>query len=515
MKIPNFIQNNLRYFLAVTVLVFFFLINKSFPADIITSESCADGKCETALEVPNLSDKEPLYFANDVFTSTSKEYFRLTFQTKATRESEISIKITNPLDKEKEIKKITVNKSTSDNFNEILFSTDNNQKYSDLLFEKLNKNDGADINISGIQISKLAITDEKEFFNFKPTLKGEIDYNIPLLEQPVNTGYFNQLKDPDIILGQIFESPSDFITSIVLDLDIIKQSNNQNKKYSLDIREVNYEEGGPPEIRSIALANLEFSLTDLDKYRQEDGKYNFPLFAKVEKGKYYFFGLDNQKVEPNQFNYLRLKGNFDGEKFTKGIVAVKTKGETYSAPGDLYFKLYGIKFNEYAGKRILGGTVISDIGKGKGIFKYQPKNNLNDLADLDSYSNDIRFDAEKKAMTGIIKENSESHFIYKFETIFPFTKFRIFGKQPDINWNRATVYYSYDRENWIEILSRNIEEILSDQKKIQGLQVFDETISENTPQKSVYVKIQPKDPDLENKKWGIADFLFEAELTMR
>ena len=455
-KAINFIKNNIRYFFVIMVLVLFFFINRAFPADVITSESCAGGKCPMVLVTPQLTDEQPFYFANDIFKSTAKEYYRLTFQTKTSADSKISVKITNPLNEEKEIKNLDLSRFKESEFQEMLFSTNDNQNYTDLLFEKLDKNDGAEISITGIQITKLNITSDKEFASFKPTIKGDVDYNVSLLDQLVSSYGFDQLNDPDIILGQIFKSPADYITEIVLNLDIIKQSNNQGKKYDLDLREINYEEDGPPEIRSITLASLEFSITDLDKYRQSDGKYKFPLFARVEKGKYYFFGLDNQKTEPNQYNYLSLKGNRDSEGYSEGSVVVKTKGESYSAVGDLYFKIFGIKFTKYNGKKVLGGTVISDIGKSKGTFKYQPKNNIYDLADLDSYSRDIYYDTDKKALVGTNIENKESSLIYKFETIFPFTQFRIFAKQADINWSEISISYSFDKDEWIEIQPRNV-----------------------------------------------------------
>ncbi|MCX6763198.1 MAG: hypothetical protein NTZ97_00475 [Candidatus Moranbacteria bacterium] len=71
-KMINFIKQNSRYVFALAVLVLFFLINRAFPAEVITSESCAGGTCPIALEAPNLTDKEPAYFANDVFKSSTK-----------------------------------------------------------------------------------------------------------------------------------------------------------------------------------------------------------------------------------------------------------------------------------------------------------------------------------------------------------------------------------------------------------------------------------------------------------
>jgi hypothetical protein len=53
--------------------------------------------------------------------------------------------------------------------------------------------------------------------------------------------------------------------------------------------------------------------------------------------------------------------------------------------------------------------------KSKGIFKYQPKNISYDLADLDTYSPDIQYDEDNKALAGEINEDNASYLIYKFE----------------------------------------------------------------------------------------------------
>jgi len=138
------------------------------------------------------------------------------------------------------------------------------------------------------------------------------------------------------------------------------------------------------------------------------------------------------------------------------------------------------------------------------------------MADLYIYTPDIQYDANKKALAGEVKETNDSYFIYKFETIFPFNKFRIFGKQPDINWSKTAIYYSYDKENWQDIPSKNVEQILPNKQSIQNIQAYNHTIIESVPRTTIYLKLQPINLDAKDSdNWGISNFLFEAELIMK
>ncbi len=512
-KICKSIGDNQRYGWVFLVLLLVFVINKKFPADIITSESCANNGCKAVLHSSNLNDASPVVYFNDIFKSSPGEYYRLTFQAKATQNADITIIISDPLDNKKELKKINFKKTTKDFFHEILFRTD--KRYTDVIFEKENANDHADISIGGLQVSKLNVDNEKEFLNFKPTLRGEIDFDIPDQFQSENSVYFEQLKEPDVIFGQIFKSQIDYVTGVSLDIDIIKQGNSGGKKYQLELRKVEYEEGGAPEIKSDVISGISFEINDLEEYRQEDGKFKFPLFAKLEKDKYYFIGIDNERVEVNKFNFLRLKGSSEEKKYLNGFPAVKMKGQTYSVIGDLYFTTYGMNFSKYDNKKLLRGTIIEDIGKNKGLFKYQPRRDIYDLTDLEEYTEDIKLDDSMGVLFGSINPNKKSELVYKFETIYPFLKFKVFAKQADLKWGKVSLSYSYDREKWNEIPSAEVGEILPSMYGIQEMQTFDQEITENNLKNEVYIKIAPRNYDAQEKKYGLSDFRFEADLVMK
>ena len=508
--LAKFLRVNSRYLIAIFLMAGIFFISQRFPAEIITSESCESGNCQAILESPELTGKNASYYVNDILKPDFGRYYRLTFLTRANRDTKLAVKITNPSDKDREVKTLELNESSKNIPQEIIFLSEGN--YSDILFEKKDANDGADVNIESIQISKLEIKNEQELSGLKPTIRGEINFDSVDQLQKDNSYAFNQLKDQNIILGQIFKPQADYVASVTLDIDIVKQDNNGGKKYKFELREAEFD-GGVPEITSNVMASVDFTVENIEKYRQEDGKFRFPIFAKLDKEKYYFIGINNNNVSVDKFNYLKLRGTKDKGKYADGTLAVKTKGKTYSAVGSLYFITHQLNFSEYQGKKILGGEIIEDIGKPKGFFTYKPTGNIYDAADLYEYSSSIKYDEDKEALYGLTESGMESGMIYKFYTIFPFKKVKITGRQADFDWSHAAVSYSYDGNNWEEIPSN-----FSNESGRQGeeLQYFNYEWNTDGAKSEFYVKIAPKvESNEEGEKYGLRNFRVEAELLMR
>lgn len=504
----NFFRKNIRYLFAVTSMVIIFQISRSFPAQVITSDSCADGNCQAMLDKPVLTPKTPVFYINDIFKSDSSGYYRLTFLSRANKETGLAVKITNSSDEDREIKILNLEKTDKNIPQEILFSAGSN--YSDILFEKTDTNDGADVNIGSVQLSRLEINSDKEFANLKPTIRGGIDADIPDQFQKDNSHVFNQLKDPDIIFGQIFKPQADYIVSVTLDMDIVKQDNNGGKKYKFELREADFS-GGVSDITSKVLSSVSFTAENVERYRQDDGKFKFPIFAKLDPEKYYFIGINNNNVSVDKFNYVRLKGAQDRGKYADGSVAVRTKGKTYSAVGSLYFVTHQLKFKEYQGNKILGGEIIEDIGKPKGFYTYRPMGSIYDLADLEEYSSDVGYNDDERVLAGTFEAGTDSLMIYKLGTIFPANKIKITGKQVSIEWSKCSVLYSYDKIRWNEIPD-SVADDSSDPEN--GLQHFDYSWNIVPARNEIYIKIIPKDPQ-EKEKYGIKDLKIEAEISMR
>lgn len=505
-KIWAKIKGNQRYAWAFLVLLAVFFINQSNPSEVITSEICQEENCKKSILEANLTDNSPRYFVNDLFNSREGDFYRIIFHLSSNQKTSLSVFATNPLDQDKKLKDLEIDGELTQ---EVIFSSDGS--YTDLSFQKNDPRDGADISVGQISISKMNITSEKEIAELVPTIIGDADREIEDQKQLEDKHSFPQLKSPDIIFGQVFWPEMDYITKISLDLDVVKQGNNGGKKYALELREVEYESADVPEIKSSPLAIIKFSFDDLEKYRQENGKFIFPLVAKLEQGKPYFIGINNDRADISEFNHLIPKGSSEKSAYPKGTLAVKFNKNSYSVPGSLYFKTYGFKVREYNGISILPGAIIEDRGKGQIFYSYQNQENDYELLNINSYLGNIGFNDEKSAITGEIDPSAVDtpYFTYKFETIYPVKNWSISGIQGDILWNKIRLSYSYDQKEWNDIPSQ-----ISQAKENQGYQIFDYLMKEKgVDKKTVYLKIDPeKDKLPEQTSFGIKNLRFQAEL---
>ncbi|HPN96145.1 MAG TPA: hypothetical protein PLK35_00100 [Candidatus Moranbacteria bacterium] len=500
-KLFRFIKENKQYVLAALALIMFFLIGRIFPANIITSKSCEGGKCKAVIKAPDLTNEKPRFYVNDIFNSREKEFYRIIFEAKSNRPTSLSIFAANPLDENKKMKEVELESVNNYQTKEIFLASD--KIYTDLLFKKNNPQDGADVSIGHIYISRLNISSEEEIKNLSPTIIGGADAEILDQKQENNSASFDQLKEPGVFLGQTFEAEFNYITGVSLDIDIIKQSNMGDKKYSLELREVE-DEDTVPNIKSDPLAIVKFSADGIEEFRQENGKFLFPIMAKLKKDKKYFIGINNDNVKTNEFNYLIPKGTKNGNAYAKGSAAVKYKKYSYLTTGDLYFKTFGFNLKEYEGYNILPGTIIEDRGKGQLFFSYSQRNNKYEFINSDSVSEDIYFDGENNYMAGTIREGRDSFIIYKVNTIHPFKNFSISASQGDLNLNKIRIYFSFDKKDWQEAPWETKNE----------LQVWDYTsLQVPNNQKEIYVKIEPeKDKYPGQTKFGVKNFKFQAEL---
>jgi hypothetical protein len=510
--IKKIIIKNIRYLSAFIFLVAVFLINQGFMEDVTAPAICNRNDCLKLIDKPSLSNKSPIYFVNNIFKSNADEYYRLVFQEKSSQDAMIRIKIATPLDEIQEIGSVELKKSDKHNFHELLFSSKG--KYSDLVFEKENKNDGADIAIIGAQISKLNISNEKEFSNLVPTTRGSIDFDVIDQQQLEGSYRFPQLSNPKSTFGQIFKSNTDFIIGITLSAEVLAQKNRiSDDRYRIELREATFD-GGIPEVAG-SLSEISFSISDLEKYRQSDENFSFPFFSKVEKGRYYFVGINNIHADVDKFNYLKINGILNSEKYDDGIAAVVINKQAYAVDGQLYFITHGLRFNEYKGIKILAGEVIEYLGEKSGLFTYHSLGNIYDKADIYSHTDGISFHKEKMILFGITNPENPSSFVYKFETIFPFKKMRISGQQADINWEQVKMSYSYDQVTWKEIPSITKSDVLTTGNKIEEFQNFDYTIYETSLRKKIFIKIESKNNNFSGKSYGLINFKVEADLIMK
>lgn len=503
-KITKIIKNNTRYILVLTVIVLAVLVNKNFLINnTVTSDDCKDGKCPGVLDEINLSDENPVYFSNDLLNSSLGEYYRLSFKQRSEGDTSVLVKETNAFDEENIIKTVELKKSNKESFQEILFRSSG--KKTDIKFEKKDANDGIDVKIYSVRVSKLNVRSEDEFSKLNPTINGEVNFDEEDQEQTKDSSEkFMQSSQEGILIGQVFKPDVDYITGVSLDMDITRAGEGDPRRYSIQLRKADFD-GESLEVGKAVLAEQYFSLNTVERYRQEDGKLKFPLFSRLEKGGYYFLGINNDNGQPDKFNNIVMRGSSDRLKYPNGIIGVKAKGMTYTQSGALYFVTYGASFKKNNGKEILSNSMIEDLGKGKGLFVYDIGEFGSNLIDLYSSSDDVKFDNEKKAIYASTGE--KSYFEYKFYTGYPFEKIKISGNQPDEKWSKTAISYSYDEKNWKEIPFNSISQV----------QTFDyEITNENLADAdTVYLKFTPYYPEEDQKQFGLEDFRVEADLLIK
>lgn len=503
------IENNGRYIFASLLLVVAFIIGHFFPAKIISSEKCSGDECFISLEKPELTDKKIRYYVNNAINGGDGKYYRLTFKESNNKKTNLTAKISTLSDKEKNIGTLSLDDDNKENFQEIIFWAD--PGYPDLLFEK-NKEDGAEVSIRDVRVSALNVTSKEELSKLRPTIYGGMNI-VPDQRQTENIFSFEQLKTPNLMLGQVFKPTADNIASVSLDMDIIKQGNGGGKKYKLELRKVRLD-GDVPDIESDVLAQTEFSLNDASRFIDQEGKFTFPLYSHLKPGKSYFIGINNDNVDVNAHNYLRLKGSPETNKYAQGMMAIKNKGETYSFSGSLFFITYGAKFNDYNGIKVLNGATIEDTGKDGGTYRYLSKGGSADILDLEDSSADVKFNDDNETLVGLIDSHPESFYMYKLETIHPFARFKIKARQADVNYGKTSILYSFDKKEWKQVPSYetadSIEAVVDDK-----IQLFDYSVDSGALHNFIYLKIVPEQSDSNEKKYGLKEIQVSADLIMR
>ena len=504
MNMFKFFKNYQKQLWAFFLVLLFIFVNYLFPAQEIKSEDCQGVDCGKMIEEFSLSSVRKKYSRNNIFDIQSGDFFRIIFKEQSDKDTIIYIKLSNSLGEEQVVGELDLKKSEDENIKEIIFQADRN--YSDLIFEKKN-NDDAGVSLYGFRLTKLNIKNQENINSLESTIFGKFENKKITQTQNKNEISFSQLVEPKIIVGQVFKADTDFISDIEVDIDVTKQGKGSNGDvYQFIIRKAKLE-GNVPEIKNDELLNLSFSIGEIERYRQSDGKFKFPAYVKVQEGEYYFWGVNNDKADPNRFNCLKIRGTDNSEAYKNGMVAIKKSGESFSYVGDLYFSIYGAERKEYKGKEMLLGATIEDLGEGEMIFKYQTSQKRYDLIDLEDFSGEVFFDEKNKSVAGINKKSSNNQeMIYKFEPPNSFKKFKIYAQQTNIDCNPVSVSYSFDNKNWNDLSSQS--------NFFDEWQIFDQEVVEKITQKQLYLKIKPLevDPEYFKEKYGIANLTVEIDL---
>jgi len=532
----NWIANNKRYIAVFLVLLFTYFINQEiFTKKTITAEDCAGGKCLSAKESLSLSDEIPFYYLDDELVGKEKGYYRLTFKAKSNKSAEILVKATTYLDEEENIGRLEVDSGQEFVYKELNFFFSG--EHPNVLFEKENWTDGAEIYIQEANLSRLNINSEGQFVSLKPTVIGETKWDVFSENQIHDSSYsFPWLREKKSSLGQVFKSNSEYITGITLNMDIIQTRRTSSKQYVLSLREVDYD-GKDIKASDGNLASLNFSTAEaLKKYRQSDGTFLFPLVAKLEKGKHYFLSIDNSKVNVGKNNFLSFRGSKEEDAYQEGSAAMKKGSQIYKIDGDLFFSVHSAQFKEIDGNRILSGAKIEDLG-GSGLYTYETKGLIQDLLDVElSSGGSLNFREDLRSFVNNVK--GENDFVYKFYMRHPMKNFTFLAEKVRPGWNRVKILYSFDGQNWKDIpyMEKSEEEIKAEElpeeqtvelveedsgseedkdskDEYQVSQIFDHTVAVKDKKNEVYIKVTyDADSPHKSKYFGVKNLKFRAEL---
>lgn len=507
-KIINFVKTEKRIFLASIFLLLVFLVNQTlYSGRKKTAESCANGKCVSVVPAkPQLSQESNFYCITDLFKNQPAGFYRLTFRKKSNKDEKIFLKLSALSGEEVLIGELNFNSSDKFQNQEILFSLP--EGFDGLLFQKNNSGSGADIFIKEAQITKLNINNQEELAALKKTIIGETEINLEKENQPIANDNFSQLKEKKTVLGQIFQASDEHITAVAFNIDVNKSLNPGSRQYNLILRKIKHDKKNIS-FDGSTIASLNFSIDSMEKYRQKDGTFLFPLYGMLEKGEYYFIGLDNSAVEVGDKNYLEIKGNNNNDSYPNGSAVIKKNENIYAIDGDLYFKIYGVKFSEEGGEKILNGAKIEDLGKGLGKYSYETKGEFIDLLDLENASRETEFNEDSKVIAAEAK--NKASFSYAVNTIYPISKMNFSATQLKTGWKKVKISYSFNRENWIDLpFSKN-------GKGKEEIQVFSFDIIPATQEtKTVYFKITYDSNDKSKARYfALKNLRITADLKMK
>jgi hypothetical protein len=457
-KILGLIKNEKRIFLTLVFLVLAFLVNQALYANHRkTAESCAGGKCLNILpEKPQLTKDTAYYYVDDLFKDQPSGYYRLTFQEKSNQAEKILLKLNTYTEKENQISELAVASSDKFQKQELFFFLP--EGFDSLLFQKENFSSAGNIFIKEASITQLGITSQAEFLSMKKTVVGETDISEVKISQLASNYSFPWLREPKTILGQVFQAKESVISAVALKIDINKNLNPGSRQYALSLREVNYD-GEKVSLNGPVIVDSAFSVSSIEKYRQADGTFLFPLFGTLEKGKYYLISLDNVKISITNQNYLELKGSQADDSYPNGSAVMKKLKSWYPIDGDLYFKIYGADLLAEDGVQILNGAKIEDLGKGIGKYSYAPKGKFIDLLDLETASLGTKFSENDKVIYAPAKDGAS--YSYVANALYPINKINFSASQLRATWKNVRVSYSFDQNDWIDLVSSEKSEVVA------------------------------------------------------
>lgn len=402
-----------------------------------------------------------------------------------------------------EKKKITTVRLYSDKFSEwseVLLDATSDQ---DILFSKSLDKDGA-IYVDGLNITKIDSID-----NVKPTVFGQMSMS-RIFDSDIRSEAYKpvfKFSRRNQAIGVIYKAEkSDNIA--VAKIKMNKIGNGGNGNYQLKVQEVNLI-NGKYVLYPQMLASSFFKAKDLKNYAQagEDEIFNIPLPAFTEKGKHYFVGLDNSAVSFNTINTIEVFGK-DNKPAEFATFSKIGKGNLNEESYSGYIDLFSANEEMIDGQKKLYNSIVEDVGNGVGKYTYQNSGsyldylNINEVPVNDKAKNIVFYDQVQEGISGTA--SSGTAFIYKFHSPYPFTSMVIEAKSVGGEFNPVKMWFSYDRENWLEI-----------NPVFNKKEIFSKSI-DVPAEKTVYLKVSyGEKPGAGQKIFGLSSLKVSGDLSIK
>jgi len=429
------------------------------------------------------------------------------------KKTRAKVYLSDEFDQSQEIKQIELQDDGDLQNNEIELCA--NADYQNLLFKKEQDNEVGAFEISNLVFYPLSIK-KHNFNNLISPIVGNTDFSNVVYRSMFGADDANSVfkfTRKNQIIGQIFIANADSISGVDLKLRFIRSGGSGH--YLLDLKEVSNRDGRIQLVPD-RIAYYYFDKKNIEQYLDtEKGVYHIPLAARLEIGKTYFIGINNEAVKFNYFNTLEIYGRSDSSN-EEIIFSINDK--TRKKRSALYFQVYGTDYTRMLGEKVLTGAKILDNGDGTGQYIYEQRGEFSDYLDLEqttAIENEIYNIFYDNVVGGVSgRARGDNKFVYKINTIYPFTIMKIEADQPGGGFTNSLVYYSFNNNDWLEIQSDSYKlvDVLPEEENS-----FQELILGDGKTKTVYIKVTYDKNSTGNKNiqlFGLRNLRITANLNL-
>lgn len=305
------------------------------------------------------------------------------------------------------------------------------------------------IYMSDLSFTRLAISNLDEAAALKASVQGITENKPDFVIGPGSRAVLHKFDyKNEETYGQVFKADNEYLSSVGMKLKI--KGKGGLVSFFVQLREAKLVEG-KFQIDPRIIQTTEFHPYDPQSYVDNEGIWRFPLPAHLEKGKYYFVGINNLNSQSDYFNNLSLIGT-KGESGRESYAGAIGTDNFIEPEGELYLKLYTSVYTLAEGERVLPRVKFEDVGD-FGRYQYRSGVTSDSLLDLYSASENkngrVFFDGKTNAILGYAQNDID--YVYKFNMLYPIKEVDLSLNDLGENYVRPLIYYSFDNKNWQKV----------------------------------------------------------------